>query len=88
MPAGLPNMARWVGSEAWARNSFVSSKVAREGGPVRIKAASVERYSDPGLVLAEAARRGWMAESVGDYWLLRRETLPVHRLSAPIECAT
>lgn len=81
-------MARWVAPEAWARNLFVGSKVAREGGPVRIKAASVVRYSKPGLVLAEAVRRGWVAESVGDYWLLRRETLPVRRLSVKIECVT
>jgi hypothetical protein len=65
-----------------------NSKVAREGGPVRIKAASVVRYSESRLVLTEAARRGWVAESVGDYWILRRETLPVRRLSAAIDCST
>ena len=80
-------MARWVAPEAWARNLFVSSRVAREGGPVRIKAASVVRYSNPGLVLAEAARRGWVAKAVGDYWILHHEALLVRRIATTLECS-
>ena len=74
-------MRRHITPEAWARNLFCASLVAQDGGPVRVEAASVVRYSTPAVVLAEAIRRGRVISSVGDYWMLHSNTLRVRSLS-------
>ena len=54
---------------AWA-NQIFNSKIAKRGGVVRRKIASIERYTSQDELKEECKKRGFHVVRHGDQWLI------------------